>query len=250
MCGKAFPDSLGMQAIPMALAAHLTHHPVAMWDAHLPAHSCVCLQQPWNHEIMAAWNILCWKRPTRITEFNSWFYTGPPQIQILCLRALAKFSLNSNRLRVMVCSRAWPNPLHTPDLAWDTWSFRCPQLASIHCGTWVIPGEMGADEHYRGTSLPHFHLLPGRLFLYRRLKKLLTAQATQNNKCNHKMLLFGSGRDLNPRIRWENKAKMSPYLCCMTRLDQPDSYHRWSYSNRAKTLQIFPVLCCLSGCKN
>lgn len=44
MCGKALPDSLGIKAIPTTLAAYLTHHPVAMWDACLlPAHSCVCL---------------------------------------------------------------------------------------------------------------------------------------------------------------------------------------------------------------
>jgi len=53
--------------------------------------------------IIESQNILSWKGSTRIIGPSSWFHTGPPKIQILCLRALSKCSLNYGT--------SWPWPL-------------------------------------------------------------------------------------------------------------------------------------------
>lgn len=49
--------------------------------------------------------------------------------------------------------------------------FLCLQQGAIHYGAQLVPGEMGAGGHRRGTPPSHPHLLPARFLLYRRPKQ-------------------------------------------------------------------------------
>ena len=49
-------------------------------------------------------NILSWKGPTRVLEFNSWPCTGYPKSHTMCLRAVSRFFLNSVRLGAVITS--------------------------------------------------------------------------------------------------------------------------------------------------
>ena len=90
--------------------------------------------------IIESQNILTWKRPTRITESNSWLHTGPLRIQILCPQALSKLSLNSSTLGHAYCplgACSMPTALWTTFSLHPTWPFcdtaPCCSLEFCHC---------------------------------------------------------------------------------------------------------------------